>query len=435
MNNIQKKWFFKKYNLFYLFIVLFFLNLFFYIFVSLALENLEALKNDYNSFFIEYQNQSKSNITIANKYLYDYVKIAIYLNKENQAIDFLKQNFLTNISKYNPFFIQSLGDAFFILNDLESSKKSYLTLINNLYNPDIGSISDTSKKMISNTFLKLSNIEYLNGNIPNYFNYLKDSIKFDTNYYSILKKKITLLKDSFIFYQNNYNLDNFNQINQIIEKEIYDLSFNSLKDSNDFRNNILKNDEILFLLADLYYNLYIMTFNDFYKSKALEFINNIKNKNNKEVYYLLINLESDEDKKIEIIKDLISKFDNIDPYFYEQLADYYYKNQDFDNAIYYYLKLVNIIPTKKEALYKISYIYYNKKDFINALNYINLAIKLDDNPDYYYFKGEILLALDNLDEALKNFQLAYDKYLDITSKAKALTKIKDIQNIIKNNKK
>lgn len=132
---------------------------------------------------------------------------------------------------------------------------------------------------------------------------------------------------------------------------------------------------------------------------------------------------------------MISKFDNIDPYFYEQLADYYYKNQDFDNAIYYYLKLVNIIPTKKEALYKISYIYYNKKDFINALNYINLAIKLDDNPDYYYFKGEILLALDNLDEALKNFQLAYDKYLDITSKAKALTKIKDIQNIIKNNKK
>ncbi len=435
MSIIKENLFFRKksFKLFYIFFILFFLNLFFYMYLSLSAENLEALKNDYNLFFTEYQNQAKSNITVANRYLYDYVKIAIYLNKENEAISFLKQNFLNNISKYNPFFIQNLGDAFFNLKDLENSKKSYLTLINNLYNSDINSISNISKKIISDTFFKLSNIEYLNGNIVNYFNYLNSSIKFDPDYYSILKKKITLLKDSFIFYQNNYNFDNFNEINKIINKEIYDKPLKDSKDTKDFKD-YLKNDDILFLLADLYYNLYIISFNDSYKNKAIEYINNLKNKNNKDIYYLLINLESDEDKKIEIIKDLINKFDNIDPYFYELLADYYYKKQDFDNSIYYYLKLVSIIPTKKEALYRISYIYYNKKDFLNALNYINLAIRLDDNPDYYYFKGEILLALNNLNEALISFQLAYDKYSDVSYKAKALTKIKDIQNIIKNNK-
>jgi tetratricopeptide (TPR) repeat protein len=144
----------------------------------------------------------------------------------------------------------------------------------------------------------------------------------------------------------------------------------------------------------------------------------------------LINLEDNEDKKIEIIKQLVLKFKDVDPSFYEQLGDYYYKNQDLNNALDYYLKLVSIIPTKKTVLFKIANIYYNKNDFSNALNYINLAIKLDDNPDYYYFKGEILLALNELNQALESFKLAYDKYNDISLKAKALTKIKNTQDLI-----
>lgn len=407
-----------------LIIFLFIINLLFFIFKLFALENLDS--NNYSSFFKEYQKQAKSDINIANKYLYDYVKIAIYLNKQEEAINFLKSFLNENNTNYNPFFLKNLADSFFVLNDLESSKKACLNLINILYNSEEGkslnSISNSSKSIISNSFLKLANIEYLNGNINNYFKYLKNSIYFDNDYYSILKKKIMYLKDWFIFYSSAYNFNDVNKIQQIINNEIYDQNI----------KKIIFTDDILFSLADLYYILYITSLNDFYKSKALEYINNIKNRrNNIEIYYLLINLEDNEDKKVEIIKEVLEKFNNVDPYFYEQLGDYYYKNQDFDNAINYYLKLINIIPTKKDVLYKIAFVYYNKKEFSKALDYINLAIKLDDNPDYYYFKGEILLALNDLENALKSFEKAYENYSDISLKAKSLTKIKDIKNKLK----
>ncbi|MGC8814666.1 MAG: tetratricopeptide repeat protein [bacterium] len=398
-----------------LIIFLFIINLIFLVFKLFALESLENLKNNYDSFFKEYQNQAKTDINIANKYLYDYVKIAIYLNKQEEAANFLRS--LINKNNYNPFFLQNLANSFFILNDLESSKKTYLNLIDLLYNSDINSISSSSKDIISNSFLKLANIEYINGNINNYFKYLKNSIYFDSDYYSVLKKKIMYLKDWVIFNSFNYDLNDVNKIQQIINNEIYDKNINEIN----------LTDDILFSLADLYYSLYITSLNDFYKLKALEYINNIKNKNNIEIYYLLINLEDNEEKRIEIIKQVLDKFNNVDPYFYEQLGDYYYKKQDFDDAINYYLKLINAIPTKKDILYKIAYIYYNKKEMIKALNYINLALKLDDNPDYYYFKGEILLALNDLDNALQSFELAYEKYSDISLKAKSLVKIKDIK--------
>ena len=401
---------------------LFVISLLLYIFKSFALENLENLKNNFEKFFIEYQNQAKDDLNVANKYLYDYVNIAIKLNKQQEASSFLR-NFLDS---YNPFFLKNLADSLFILNDFNNSKKAYLNLINLLYNPNINSISDNSKNIISYAYFKLSNIEYINGNITNYFKYLKDSIYFDRDYYSVLKKKIIFLKDSFIFNQNNYDLNDFDKIEQIISNEIYDK--NKIYDSKN--QKIEFSDEILLYLTDLYYNLYLFSFNDFYKSKALDYLNKIKNKNNTEYYYLLINLEDNEDKKIEIIKQLVLKFKDVDPSFYEQLGDYYYKNQDLNNALDYYLKLVNIIPTKKTVLFKIANIYYNKNDFLNALNYINLAIKLDDNPDYYYFKGEILLALNELTQALESFKLAYDKYNDISLKAKALTKIKNTQDLI-----
>jgi len=401
---------------------LFVISLFLYIFKSFALENLENLKNNFEQFFKEYQNQAKYDLNIASKYLYDYVNIAIYLNKQQEASNFLK-SFLNN---YNPFFLKNIADSLFILNDFDSSKKAYLNLINLLYNPNINSISYNSKNIISYAFFKLSNIEYINGNINNYFEYLKNSIYFDGDYYSALKKKIIFLKDSFIFNQDNYNLNDFNKIDQMINNEVY----NQDKIYNSKNQKMELSDEVLLSLADLYYNLYIFSFNDFYKSKALDYLNKIKIKNSTEYYYLLINLEDNEDKRIEIIKELVIKFKDLDPSFYEQLGDYYYKKQDLNNALDYYLKLVNIIPTKKDILYKIANIYYNKKDFWNALNYINLAIKLDDNPDYYYFKGEILLALNKLENALESFKLAYDKYTDISLKAKARTKIKDTQNLI-----
>jgi len=351
----------KNYNRIKIIGFLFVISLLLYIFKAFALENLENLKNNFEKFFMEYQNQAKYDLNVANKYLYDYVNIAIYLNKQQEACKFLK-DFLNS---YNPFFLKNLADSLFILNDFDNSKKAYLNLINLLYNPNINPISANSKNIISHAYFKLSNIEYINGDITNYFKYLKNSIYFDRDYYSALKKKIIFLKDSFIFNQNNYDLNDFDKIEQIISNEIYNQ--NKIYDSKN--KKIELSDEILLYLSDLYYNLYLFSFNDFYKSKALDYLTKIKNKNNTEYYYLLINLEDNEDKKIEIIRELVLKFKDVDPSFYEQLGDYYYKNQDLNNALNYYLKLVNIIPTKKTVLFKIANIYYNKNDFLNALSY------------------------------------------------------------------
>ncbi|MGB9638727.1 MAG: hypothetical protein ACPL1F_05475, partial [bacterium] len=235
-----------------LIIFLFIINLIFLVFKLFALESLENLKNNYDSFFKEYQNQAKTDINIANKYLYDYVKIAIYLNKQEEAANFLRS--LINKNNYNPFFLQNLANSFFILNDLESSKKTYLNLIDLLYNSDINSISSSSKDIISNSFLKLANIEYINGNINNYFKYLKNSIYFDSDYYSVLKKKIMYLKDWFIFNSFNYDLNDVNKIQQIINDQIFSKNINEIN----------LTDDILFSLADLYYSLYITSLNDFY---------------------------------------------------------------------------------------------------------------------------------------------------------------------------
>lgn len=234
------------------------------------------------------------------------------------------------------------------------------------------------------------------------------------------------LKDSFILSQDQYDLQDFKKINEIINNEVINLIYN-----NSFQLNQEQKDDILLSVVDLYYNLYLFSSVDFYKEKALEYINNISNKKNSQIYYILINLEENEDKKISLLKELCSKFDNVDPYYYEQLGDYYYNIKDFSNAMNYYFKVINLIPTKKEILYRISWIYYINKDYSSSLNYIDLALKLEDNPDYYYLKGEVLLALNRLEEALQNFNLAYQKYSDLSSKAKASRKIRDIEKQIK----
>ena len=81
-------------------------------------------------------------------------------------------------------------------------------------------------------------------------------------------------------------------------------------------------------------------------------------------------------ERLEEMKKEIEKSPN-DTLKLRELADFLTAAHKSDEAIPYYERILNIDPNKKDVLFNLSFIYNNKRNFMQAEKYTNKILKLD----------------------------------------------------------
>ena len=130
-------------------------------------------------------------------------------------------------------------------------------------------------------------------------------------------------------------------------------------------------------------------------SRAIEINPNLSNsyffRGYAKEFYLHLYKEAIEDYNLAI------KVDNNNAHYYSCLAEAKEKIKDFDGAIQDYLKLIEFRPIYYVCL-KLAKIYYNQKEYDQALEYVNKAIEI--NPDDYSLAQELkeVILLKNIEQ-------------------------------------
>ena len=94
-------------------------------------------------------------------------------------------------------------------------------------------------------------------------------------------------------------------------------------------------------------------------------------------------------------------------YLYELMAETYEAKKDYYSALDFYKKALRFDKYDDDILLNISYCYSKTEDFDLADKYADMAIALNDNSSYsYYRKGNIMLSVERFDAAVEAFKRA-----------------------------
>ncbi|MCX7972612.1 MAG: tetratricopeptide repeat protein [bacterium] len=371
------------------------------ILVSLITLNfLFAENNKINELVTKMENYyNTNNIAELEKTLDLATKYSINNNLNKQLIELIKQKLLTK-NYLNPLLKEKIADSLFNLGDLKLSKNLYEELTKYI-NPN----NELSSSILARIYFKISQIELLEGSLQKYLDYLNKSYIYENNPENKVNLKTQIIKDEI----NYLNIDQ----DKVIE-ELYEL-LNQLK--------LLPNDKkekVYISIAEIYQALKL-------NEKAELVIEKIISKYGSldsllaQLYY-----EKDPQKKKEILLKIVREYQNIDPYYIEELADMYLREGDLQKAKELYIKVINQMPTKHEALYKLAQIFFTEKNIQSAQKFIDLAIKQVDNPQYFELAGDIYKEIDK-NKAQELYQKAYELYQDISQKAKVRIKINELK--------
>ncbi len=86
-----------------------------------------------------------------------------------------------------------------------------------------------------------------------------------------------------------------------------------------------------------------------------------------------------------------------------------YNSGQYESALSYYDKVLEVDPTNQFGLYNKALVYYSKKDYRTSISLVNYCIEA--NPDYgpaYYLLGDDFKFIDKLDSAIIFFERAYE---------------------------
>ncbi|MCS7165786.1 MAG: tetratricopeptide repeat protein [Candidatus Calescibacterium sp.] len=371
------------------------------ILVSLITLNfLFAENNKINELVTKMENYyNTNNIAEFEKTLDLATKYSINNNLNKQLIELIKQKLLTK-NYLNPLLKEKIADSLFNLGDLKLSKNLYEELTKYI-NPN----NELSSSILARIYFKISQIELLEGSLQKYLDYLNKSYIYENNPENKVNLKTQIIKDEI----NYLNIDQ----DKVIE-ELYEL-LNQLK--------LLPNDKkekVYISIAEIYQALKL-------NEKAELVIEKIISKYGSldsllaQLYY-----EKDPQKKKEILLKIVREYQNIDPYYIEELADMYLREGNLQKAKELYIKVINQMPTKHEALYKLAQIFFTEKNIQSAQKFIDLAIKQVDNPQYFELAGDIYKEIDK-NKAQELYQKAYELYQDISQKAKVRIKINELK--------
>lgn len=162
-------------------------------------------------------------------------------------------------------------------------------------------------------------------------------------------------------------------------------------------------------------------------SKKNQFYSNSKNENAQNSYTIAKDFMRD--KKYELAIEGLQMSLKQDKKFvlaYDDIAVCYRNLNDFDNAIKYYKKSLEIYPEGDLALMNIGVIYSIKSDFKTATEYYEKLIKFHpNNAEGYFGAGKNYFLLNDYEKALNNIFTAHRIYTEEKSEY-----IKDTEQII-----
>lgn len=96
-------------------------------------------------------------------------------------------------------------------------------------------------------------------------------------------------------------------------------------------------------------------------------------------------------------------------YLYELMAETYEAKKDYYSALDFYKKALRFDKYDDDILLNISYCYSKINEFELADKYADMAIALNDNSSYsYYRKGNIMLSVERFDAAVEAFKRAVE---------------------------
>lgn len=88
-------------------------------------------------------------------------------------------------------------------------------------------------------------------------------------------------------------------------------------------------------------------------------------------------------------------------------GEYYKKNKDYKQAIQYYIKSINLMPSLTQCYLQIAICYYNLGNYNQAVTYLNQYIKVNPKDDTAYFwRAKVHANNNNLENALSDILTA-----------------------------
>ncbi len=94
---------------------------------------------------------------------------------------------------------------------------------------------------------------------------------------------------------------------------------------------------------------------------------------------------------------------------YINKANQYFESGDYEKAVEFYLKALNIKNENANDWYNLALSYYNLGDYNSALNALKNAISLSKNHNFFYLKGLIHYKMGELNKAYDCLLKASDK--------------------------
>jgi len=325
------------------------------------------------------------------------IQEAIYQNETEKVTELIKEKFLKN-SYQNPLLLEYLGDCLFTLNQIELSTETYKKTLSqiNFNNP-------INLPIISRIYFKSAKNSLLLGDVDNYLNNLNKSYIYEPKIDNKVNIKLQIIQD-----QINYNRINENQIKEDI-KEIL----------NNIKNISTENQEKVYINLAEIYNIANL------QEEKIKLIKNIISKyKSKEALILQLQTTEDKKEKIKILEKLLES--ETEPYYMEQLGYLYLDENEKDKAIKIFQKVIEIIPTKHYILFLLASLYLEEKNYNLAKKYIDLALKLNIDPQYLELAGDIYYHIDP-EKSIQYYEESISLYQDIQSKAKVRRKIVDIK--------
>lgn len=163
------------------------------------------------------------------------------------------------------------------------------------------------------------------------------------------------------------------------------------------------------------------------ETKRNKFYSNSKNENAQNSYIIAKDFMRDEKYKLAIEGLEISlKYDKNFVLAYDDIAVCYRQLNDFDKAIKYYKKSLEIYPEGDFALMNIGVLYSKKSDFKTAIGYYEKLIRFQPkNAEGYFGAGKNYFLLSDYENALNNIFIAHRIYTEDKSDY-----VKDTEKII-----
>ncbi len=136
-----------------------------------------------------------------------------------------------------------------------------------------------------------------------------------------------------------------------------------------------------------------------------------KNTGNPDLYFERAKLFYDRKNYDGSIEDIQSamRIDSLNPKYYHLLADVYMDYYQSRRALFTMKELVKIYPERSESLLKLAEIQFILKKYLESINSINKAIKVDrENANAYLLLGMNFREQGNFKQALNSFQTAVE---------------------------